>query len=105
MEYDPYLDKNLTDVQLAALKDDPQANVIFTRQDYSIKDGISVGLDRSKYYLYLSASDEFLAGADKKLKASLKSVARADPETETKVISLVEGERESSEQGLGAIFG
>lgn len=105
MEYDPYLDMALNEEQLSKLKGDPMANVIFARQDYMIKDGISINLDEKKYYLYLSASDEFLDKADKKLKATIKSVARADPETESKVISLVEGERQGSEQGLGAIFG
>lgn len=105
MEYDPYLDKNLNEEQLFKLKDDKDANVIFARQDYSIKDGISTSLDPKKYYLYLSASDEFLTSADKKLKIALKSVARADKETEDKLIKMVETERQASEQGLGAIFG
>ena len=43
--------------------------------------------------------------ADKKLKSSIKSIKRADPETEKAVIAIVEGERESSEEGLGSIFG
>ncbi|MCL5428107.1 MAG: hypothetical protein M1321_02910 [Candidatus Marsarchaeota archaeon] len=105
MEYDPYLDKSLSEEELAALRDDAQANIIFARQDYSIKDGISLNLDTKKYYLYLSAGDEFLEKADKKLKASVKSIKRADSDTEAKVIEIVEGEREQSEQGLGAIFG
>ncbi len=105
MSYDPYLDKSLNEQQLADLKKDPVANVIFARQDYIIKDGISVGLDRSKYYLYLSASDEFLEKAEKKLKDSIKNISRADSETEKNIISIVVGERESSEEGLGSIFG
>ncbi len=105
MEYDPYLDKDLNEGQLAGLKNDEMANIIFARQDYSIKDGISINLDTKKYYLYLSASDEFLEKAGKKLKSSIKSIARADKETEDKVIGIVEGERSQSEQGLGAIFG
>ncbi|MEM0201470.1 MAG: hypothetical protein QXD23_03630 [Candidatus Micrarchaeaceae archaeon] len=105
MAYDPYLDKSLNSEQLAEIKKDPEANVIFARQDYNIKDGISLGLDRSKYYLYLSASEEFLEHADKKLKKLIKSIQRADKETEEKVITVVEGERSSSEEGLGSIFG
>ncbi len=105
MSYDPFLDKTLNEQQLAELKNNQDANVIFARQDYMIKDGISVGLNRDKYYLYLSASDEFLEKADKKLKASIKSIERADPETEKIVITIVESERESSEEGLGSIFG
>ena len=105
MEYDPYLDNSLNEQQLTQLRSDEQANIIFARQDYSIKDGISISLDPKKYYLYLSASDEFLEKADKKLKASIKSIERADKDTEAKVISLVESERQESEQGLGLIFG
>ncbi len=105
MEYDPYLDKNLNEEQLSKIKDDEQANIIFARQDYSIKDGISLNLDTKKYYLYISANDEFLEKADKKLKNSIKSIERADSDTESKVIGIIEGERQQSEQGLGAIFG
>ncbi|MGC8479064.1 MAG: hypothetical protein ACP5M9_00100 [Candidatus Micrarchaeia archaeon] len=105
MAYDPYLDKSLNEEQLSKIKEDPEANIIFARQDYIIKDGVSIGLERDKYYLYLSASEDFLEKADKKLKSKIKSIKRADKETEDKVIAVVEGERESSEEGLGSIFG
>ncbi len=105
MSYDPYLDKSLSDEKIAEIKNDPEANIIFARQDYNIKDGISIGLERDKSYLYLSASEEFLNQADKKLKNIIKSIKRADKETEQKVIEIVEGERSSSEEGLGSIFG
>lgn len=105
MSYDPYLDKSLSDEKIAEIKNDPEANIIFARQDYNIKDGISIGLERDKSYLYLSASEEFLDQADKKLKNIIKSIKRADKETEQKVIEIVEGERSSSEEGLGSIFG
>ncbi len=105
MEYDPYLDKAKTPEDLAKLKADPEANIIFARQDYWIKDGISLGLDREKYYLVISAVDEFLESADKKLKKDIPGITRADPDTEQKVISEIEKERNASESGLGAIFG
>lgn len=105
LEYDPYLDKSLSEAQLAALKSDPNANIIFARQDYQLKDGISLGLDRDTYYLYLSAVDEFLEQGEKKLKESIKSFQRVDPELEKKVIATLEGERKESEEGLGLIFG
>ncbi len=105
MSYDPYLDMSLSEQQIAALKDNESANVIFARQDYNIRDGISTNLDVKKYYLYLSASDEFLEKADKKLRESIKSIARADKVTEDKVIALVEGDRQQSELGVGSIFG
>ena len=105
LAYDPYLDKTLNEQQLSELKKDLSANVIFARQDYVLKDGISLGLDRTKNYLYLSASEEFLEKADKKLKEKITGIIRADKETEEKIIKTVEGERESSEEGLGSIFG
>ena len=105
LEYDPYLDKNLSDEQLAQLKTNEDANIIFARQDYLLKDGISIGQDREKYYLYLNANDEFMEKAEKKLKASLKSVERVDQNTESQIIEDIESERRASEQGLGSIFG
>ncbi len=89
----------------AKLRSDPEANIIFARQDYKIKDGRAVGLDEGKSYLYISASDEFLSGAEAKLKKNLKSILRASPDEERKVIAYVEEEREKSEEGLGLIFG
>lgn len=105
MEYDPYLDKSMSDEQLSKLKDDPEANIIFARQDYKIKDGASVGLPEDKCYLYLSANEEFMKQADAKLKKNIESAKRADPETEKKVIETIEKEISDSETGLGSIFG
>ncbi len=105
LEYDPYLDKSLGEAQLASLKDDPKANVIFARQDYQLKDGISLGLDRDTYYLYLSAVEDFLENGEKKLKESISSIRRVEPELEKKIITALEGERKESEEGLGLIFG
>ena len=105
MEYDPYLDKSLNDEQLSKIKDDKEANVIFARQDYMIKDGISVSLDSGKYYLYLSANEEFLQQADPKLKKNIEGITRAEPDVEAKVVEVVETERSESESGIGSIFG
>ncbi len=105
LDYDPYLDKSLSQEELSKLKSDPESNVIFARQDYWFKDGISLGLDRDKYYLMISAVDEFLERADAKLKKDVPSVARADPDTEQKIILEIEKERSESESGLGMIFG
>lgn len=79
--------------------------MIFARQDFMLKDGISLGMDRARYYLCLSANDEFLEKADKKLKKNIPSIERADSDTESKVISTIDQEREESEAGLGSIFG
>ncbi|MEM0124472.1 MAG: hypothetical protein QXF41_02950 [Candidatus Micrarchaeaceae archaeon] len=105
LEYDPYLDKNLTEEDLKKLKEDKDANVIFVRQDYVLKDGISLNLDRNKYYLYLSASQEFMESAEKKLKSSIGSIARLSQDEERKVIETIEEERSRAEFGFGSIFG
>ena len=105
MAYDPYLDKNKTEEELASLKQDKAANVIFARQDYQIKDGISIGMEKDKCYLYLNANEEFLALAEPKLLSAIENAKRADPETEKKVISMIEEEISNSESGIGSIFG
>ncbi|MDE1860898.1 MAG: hypothetical protein KGH72_04255 [Candidatus Micrarchaeota archaeon] len=105
MAYDPYLDKSLSEEQLNTIRKDEQANVIFARQDYQIKDGLSLGLERERCYLIISATDDFLDKADKKLKASVPGIKRVDPELEKRIVATVEDERHESEQGLGMIFG
>lgn len=105
MEYDPYLDKSMSDEQLVKMKDDKEANIIFARQDYKIKDGISVNMDPEKCYLYLSANEEFLQSAEPKLVKNVESARRADPETEKKIIEMIENEISASETGIGSIFG
>ncbi len=105
MSYDPYLDKSKSEADLAKLKDDPEANVIFARQDYWIKDGVSLGLDRDKSYLIISAVGEFLDKAEQKLKKEIPSIKRVEPETEAKIVGELEKERKESESGLGMIFG
>jgi NAD+--asparagine ADP-ribosyltransferase len=135
MSYDPYLDASLipsipkewddpkylkqhpeveqeattrkkqVEEAITKLKNDEMANVIFARQDYKIKDGISLDLDRNKLYLYISASDEFLEKADKKLKASGLGIERVDSELEKKIITEIEEEQAKGESGFGYIFG
>ncbi len=105
MEYDPYLDKSKSEEEVSKLKEDTEANIIFARQDYNIKDGISMDLEREKGYLCISANQEFLEKGEEKLKKSIEGLQRADEKTENKVIEIIEAERNQSEQGLGAIFG
>jgi len=62
-------------------------------------------MDREKSYLCISANQEFLEKGEEKLKKSIDGLQRADEKTESKVISVIETERQQSEQGLGAIFG
>lgn len=135
LEYDPYLDMNLipktpkdwddpeyskkhpelaqeiaqklkqADDAVTKLREDKEMNIIFARQDYMIKDGISMGLDREKSYLYLSADESFLNEGEKKLKKNIASIQRAPDDVERKIISAIEEERQQADQGLGFIFG
>jgi hypothetical protein len=105
VEYDPYLDSSMKEEDLKHIREDASANVIFARQDYQIKEGASLSLNRDKIYLYISASEDFLERADKKLKAVIAGIERADPETEKKIISSIEDERKKAENGFGYIFG
>ncbi len=131
LEYDPYLDTNLipkapkewddpeyvkahpeveakikeADGAVKRLREDKDLNIIFARQEYIIKDGISLGLDREKSYLYLSADDDFMAGADAKLKKSVASIQRAPEDLEKQIINTIEQEKQKSDEGLGFIFG
>ena len=105
LEYDPYLDKALNEEQLKKLRDDKEANIIFSRQEYSLRDGTALGLDSKKYYLYINANDDFLAGADTKLKKNFKSVKRAQPDAENTFKYIVDQEHDMGNAGIGAIFG
>lgn len=134
LEYDPYLDQNLIpkipkewddaeylkkhpelEQQAAAkkkeaeeamekLRNDKEMNVIFARQDYQLRDGISLGLDREKSYLYLSADEAFLDAGEAKLKKSFRSLQRAPEDIEKQVIEEIEQERQKSDLGLGFVF-
>lgn len=135
LEYDPYLDPNLApktpkewddpkylekhpeiaqeagqkkkqaEDAMSKLRNDKEANIIFARQDYQLKDGVSLGLDREKSYLYLSADDSFFAGAEEKLKKSIASIERVQQDTEKQIIDTIEKEKQKADQGLGFIFG
>ncbi len=105
LEYDPYLDKSLDDEALKKLHDDKQANIIFSRQEFSLRDGASLGLSKDKSYLYINANEDFLKGADEKLKKSFKSIRRAPNGEEQKFISIIDEEHNMGNAGIGAIFG
>lgn len=134
LEYDPYLDQNLipsipkewddpkyfethpetkakADEQMKKIEEsrkkllnDEDMNIIFARQDYLVKEGISLELDREKIYLYLSASEDFLVKAEKKLRANIEGIQRVDAETEKKIIATIDEERLRAESGIGLIF-
>ncbi|MDE1865315.1 MAG: hypothetical protein KGH94_01590 [Candidatus Micrarchaeota archaeon] len=78
--------------------------VIFDRQEYSVKDGTSVGL-KGDFYLYINASDDFLAGAEGRFSREFKTVKRAETPDEAKVIEAIRAEKDRAAEGFGSIFG
>ncbi len=105
LEYDPYLDKALSEEELKKLNSDKLANIIFARQEYSLRDGRALGMEDGKYYLYLKANDEFLALAQEKLLKSFKSIKRASKVAEEKFNAIIKEEEDRANAGVGAIFG
>ncbi len=78
--------------------------IIFSRQEYSIKDGAGAGL-KGDLYLYLNASDDFLKGAEGRFSREFKTVKRADPSDEAKIIEAVKADKDKAAEGFGLIFG
>jgi hypothetical protein len=132
LEYDPYLDPKLIpaskgEKDLKAMSDeerekakeeeekvrealdklskDKYANVIFARQDCSLRDGTTLDLDGNRFYLYLNASDQFLELAEERFKREFKTVKRAGKAEEEKVIGIIKAEEEKANAGFGSIFG
>ncbi len=84
------------------LEADPYADDSFARVGYKLKDGVALGEDKGKTYLYMKASDVFIKKADEKLKAIAKP---APPDVEKRVAEKVVKEEEEAESGFGSIFG
>ena len=122
LAYDPYTDPNIippipekmTDEELKAREEkiaeakkrlpEGALTIIFGRQEYSIKDGPGVGL-KGDFYLYLNASEEFLKGAEGRFSREFKTVKRAEPDDESKVIGILKAEKDRAAEGFGSIFG
>ncbi|MCL4389489.1 MAG: hypothetical protein M1528_01250 [Candidatus Marsarchaeota archaeon] len=105
LEYDPYLDKALNEEALKNLRSDKLANVIFARQEYSLRDGESIGMPPGKSYLYIKAGDEFLKLAEEKLLKNFKTVKKAPKTAEQKFIAIIDDEESRGNAGIGSIFG
>ncbi len=88
---------------MAKLKEDRYSDVIFARQEYEILDGSAFG-DHDVSYLYIKATDDFLARADEALEHKL-GIKRAPREMEDRVIAKVSADEESGNAGFGSIFG
>jgi hypothetical protein len=98
LDYDPVIDmsKELD-------RESPAAKIIFARQEYSIKFGSALGL-KEDFYLYLSAPDEFLKGAEKRFASEFKTIKRAEPGEESAIIDDVNEEKNRAATGFGSIF-
>ena len=87
------------------LKTSPKGKYIFSRQECDLRDGAAFGLNDKLSYLYLNATDEFLAGAEERFKTEFKTIKRASNEDEEKVIATIKDEQERANTGFGSIFG
>ena len=105
LSYDPYADSSLDQSKLEEIKKDRYANIIFARQNCVLRDGLQLGLDREKCYLYIKANEEFFQGAEEKLKREFPLMEKASAEVGEKVKRLLDEEESRSNYGVGLIFG
>jgi hypothetical protein len=97
-------DKRLSET-LKKLSESLKGKIIFSRQEYSLRDGATLGLKENLSYLYLNAPDEFLKGAEERFRTEFKTIKRAGKEEEAKVIQAIKDEEEKANVGFGSIFG
>src|SRR4030095_15223739 len=83
------------------LEAEPYAEDSFARVGYKIKDGVSVGEDKEKTYIYISASDEFMKKADERLKDLAKP---ASEEVQKRVEKKIQDEEDTVAAGV-SMFG
>lgn len=87
---------------LKILEADPYAQDSFARIGYKVKDGAALGEDKTKTYIYISASGDFI----KKAGERLKGVAQhCKEDVEKRIVDKIIAEEESAEAGFGGIFG
>ncbi|MCX8197096.1 MAG: hypothetical protein N3G80_02135 [Candidatus Micrarchaeota archaeon] len=86
----------------AILEADPYGQISFSRNGYKLKDGQMIGQDPQKCYLFIRATDEFLAFAKEKLKGI---VSEAPPSVAAEVSKKIQEEENNAEIGFGSIFG
>ncbi|MFH1784865.1 MAG: hypothetical protein ABH842_00405 [Candidatus Micrarchaeota archaeon] len=84
------------------LEADPYADDSFARAGYKIKDGTVLDEDKTKFYVYISTSEDFVKKADEKL----KEIAQKAPEdVEKRIVEKILKEEEEAESGFGSLFG
>ena len=87
---------------MKVLEADPYNKDSFARVGYKVKEGASLGEDKDKLYVYLSASEDFIKNADERLKEIAKPAGK---EIEDRVGEKIRKEEEEAESGFGSIFG
>lgn len=87
---------------LPILEADPYSKPSFAVNGYKLKDGISLGEDKEKQYLYLKGPDAFQPFAEAKLK---DLAVRAPAEVEKRIADKLDAEEDAAAGGFGAIFG
>lgn len=87
---------------MKVLEADPYKEDSFARIGYKVKEGASIGEDKERLYIYISASEDFVKKADERLKDIAKPAGK---ETEDKVGEKIRKEEEEAESGFGSIFG
>ncbi len=86
----------------AILEAEPYARVSFSRNGYKVKDGVSLGQDKEKLYVFLRSGEEFAKFAREKLAGV---ALEAKPGVAAAVSKSIEEEENNAEVGFGAIFG
>ncbi|MFH1221809.1 MAG: hypothetical protein V1492_01855 [Candidatus Micrarchaeota archaeon] len=84
------------------LEAEPYAADSFARVGYRIRDGGSLSEDKTKMYIYISSSEEFVKKADERLK-DVATVLKAD--VAARIVGKIKAEEEAAESGLGSLFG
>jgi len=84
------------------LESDPYSIDSFARIGYTVREGATLGADKGKIYLYLSADESFVKKAEDRLKHLLSPLK---PEEEKHILEKLLKEEEEAEGGFGSIFG
>ena len=84
------------------LEADPMASDSFARAGYKIRDGATLGEDKTKIYMYISADTDFIKKADERLKDTATPLSG---DKEKHVLDKIIKEQESAESGFGSMFG
>ncbi|MCX8198238.1 MAG: hypothetical protein N3F07_03555 [Candidatus Micrarchaeota archaeon] len=87
---------------LSVLEADPYGNPSFSRNSYKVKEGLAIGQDKGKVFVYMKATDSFAAFAREKLK---EVAVECKPEVASAVAKAIEEEESNAEIGFGSIFG